>query len=1553
MAEATARSLSPDLAPAAIVGMACVLPGAPDLETFWANVVGGVDSITEVPADRWDPVFYDPSADSPDRFYCRRGGFVDSVADFDPTAFGMMPLAVDGAEPDQLLALAVAARALADAGDPHRVGDPQRVGVIVGRGGYTGSGLRRLEQRVHTAEQLVLSLRALLPGLGTDQLASIKAEFVERLGPARPESAIDLVPNLTASRISNRLDLRGPSHTVDAACASALVALDQALDQLRSGRCDVVVAGGVHHCHDITLWSVFTQLGAISRRQELRVFDRRADGLLIGEGTVMFVLKRLSDAEEAGDRVYAVVRGTGISSDGRATSLMSPSVEGQVLALHRAWEAAERNPDAAGLVEAHGTGTPTGDEVELRTLRTVFGPPSSRLPRPGLGSVKSMIGHAMPAAGAAGLAKAALAVFHGKLPPTLHAEEPHPLVEATRFRLVQSTEPWDGDGPRLAGVNSFGFGGINAHVVIEEHLPSTGRSPHPRRVRPHGHLSANALHPAGGPRGEVVALPAPTPTNLISALGEGGQEAVLLLAGDTPSEVGSRLADLAAHWPGPGGGRPRAGAPSGEGGCRLAVVDPTPKRLELAAAVVTQGRPFTGRNDVWFQPTSLIGSGDGMLAFVFPGLEPEFTPRLEDVASAIGFDARRIVGGATSLEVLGPAVIDAGRLLYRAFEQVGLRPDLCAGHSVGEWTAQVVTGMTPPTALEPLLDELSEGRLPHPDVAYLALGCGAQTAEEMVADLGDVVLSHDNCLHQSVVCGTDASLEVARQRAVERKLFAQELPFRSGFHTPMFEPYVESIRQLFGSLPVGRPSVPVWSATSCAPYPDDPVLVRELTVDHLTHPVNFRGLVTRLHEHGVRVFLEVGVGSLVGFVDDILGDLPHLAVPATNPKRTGLQQLRRACAALWCAGARLDPEALGSETPGQQARLTPPRREGGGTPHSQGRRALRMGSQMVRDLRPLAAEDRPRAALAVLPEAFSGDLGASAPPLVAAYQAAIHEAAAASTLVLERWSRAERSANGNAPLGGEPPGGEHRPPRPAGHPAGRLPEEPSRELAREETFSLATYPAFADHAVFSQPEGWPDQSDRFPIVPLTAMISRFCELAGECCPSLVAVAVTDVRATRWLVVEPPTTATLRATLAPSRPDGLVAVRVAIEGHARATVLMGHGYPEPSPTGVTRGPGATGWARGLPYPPADIYAERWLFHGPAYRAIDEITGWDDSGIEGRVTALEAPGVLLDSAGQVLGLWVALALDDRRTVLPTSVERISFYGPPPRPGASVRCRAAVAGVDHEGVVASLELTGPDGVWARVEGWTERRFDVTNQQFELSRSPGDHVMSEITDHGWAWTQETWLDPASREMTMRLYLNAAERQAYATRNPRAQRNLLLGRVALKDLLRLQRWRRGAGPIFPAEITVANDPHGRPYVSGAVDPGVEVSVAHSQGIGVAISSRNGPVGIDVEAVGPRGPGFADLVLTDGERELVESMTGSPDECITTIWTLKEAAAKAAGTGLMGAPKAFEITERDGGRYRIGDRWLACDRLVADLYPSSSPSEKGVPTAHVVSWTLP
>jgi 3-oxoacyl-(acyl-carrier-protein) synthase len=1275
----------------AIVGLGALFPGAPDATTFWRNIVGGVDAIGTVPESRWDPeLYYDPVNPGADRFYCRRGGFLDDLATFDSSRFGIMPSTVDVAEPDQLLALRVAAEAIADAGGEQALPSRARVGVVVGRGGYLTPGCARLDQRVATS-QLVAIMRDLVPGVDA---GSLRAALVERLGPEQPEASIGLVPNLAASRIANRFDLHGPAYTVDAACASGLVAVEHAVRELAAGRCDAMLAGAVHVTHHPTLWSVFTQLKALSRAGRIRPFDASADGTLLSEGVGMVLLKRLSDAQD--DRVYAVIRGVGTASDGRATSMMTPNPEGQLLAVQRAWYDAGLEPgDGLGLIEAHGTATPAGDTAELRTMTAAFGTGDAV----GIGTVKSMIGHAMPAAGMAGLIKAALALHHRTLPPTLHISSPHSALQGSRFDPIHSARSWD-TAPR-AVVNAFGFGGINAHAVLEPVAFS-------------------------GPD-----VPPPV-------------EPVLTLSGDTPADIERDLLAADSEL------MARSGVPAEDRPCRLTVWAPDARKLKMARQVVARGRRWTGRHGIWFALNPLLNRND-QVAFLFPGFER--TGELTGEES--------VVDHAVQL-------LKAGRHQANRLRAAGIVPSALAGHSMGEWTAMVVAGIYP--TIDSFVESLSPGMVAVADVVYAALGCSAAVAQEAVT--GDVVVSHDNCPHQSVICGPADQLAQVVDRLKANGVLAQVMPFRTGFHTPALAPYLAAARSTVDALPVHPPSVPVWSATSLAPMPSAPGEIRDLVLRHLVEPVRFQPMIRRLHQQGIRAFVQVGTGSLASFVEDTLGDEDHLTVVGDSAER--------AAAALW---------AFGLNRGGRGKRLS-------------------LGLPRIR-LEPM-----------VLDQTVVTDS-----PLGAALNSVLAETSAMAREVVE-------ALNGSVVADTPKP----VVPRP------EIKKPDKAEFTR--VFSLDTMPELVDHCIFPQPDGWPVLSDGFPTVPITGLLEVIEDAARTVAPDGVVTAIEHVRAMQWLAVEPATETTITVH---RTGDG---VRVQVGNYTDGNVVIESAYPKPE----ERTRPSLENPRPAPVPADRLYVDGWMFHGPRYAGVTDIDTLADNGISGTLTVLPAPGALLDNAGQLIGHWMQVSRDVDQTVLPTGIDRVQYYGPAPT--GEVHCTAWITSVTGDQMRADAELRLPDGtLWCRIDGWTTRRFTTDDRIWQVKLRPEHNTLGEPQPGGWVLVTEKWADSATRELMMRRYLTASERDEYRDLDLRAQRQWLVKRVAVKDAVRRWLWNRGAGPIFPAELTVTESGAGVRVRGAFTAP--EVSVAHcvdperpsGGGCAVAIAGESG-VDIRVRPVG-------------------------------------------------------------------------------------------------------
>jgi acyl transferase domain-containing protein/phosphopantetheinyl transferase len=1430
----------------AIVGMACVLPGAPDLATYWRNVQTGVDAIEDVPRTRWDPVFYDPTSSLADRFYCKRGGFVDAYARFDAAGFGVMPVAAEGAEPDQLMALDVATRALADAGYADRAFPRARTGVILGRGNYAGAGRTRLEQHVRTAEQLVRSLRMLLPDLPEADLLRVKREFQAQIPGIGADAAIGLVPNLTASRLSNRLDLGGPAFTVDAACASSLVAVEQASSELSSGRCDMVLCGGVHLCHDEAFWSVFCQLGALSRSQQIRPFDRRADGILIGEGVGVVVLKRLADAERDGDRVYAVIRGTGTASDGRAASLMTPAVEGQLLALERAWRAAGLDPRSIGLLEAHGTGTSAGDAAEVTTLRRFFGDANDlgAAPRAGLGSVKSMIGHTMPAAGIAGLIKAALAVHHGVLPPTLHCEEPVAALEETRFRAITRAEPWErdgahGGGPRRAAVNAFGFGGINAHVVLEEHA-------------------------ASGPRAgisTVAAVASSAPRTLAS-------ERVARFASATRDGL---LADLARD-------DERGAHVHGE---RLAILDPTPARRDRARVIVEKGRPWRGREGIWFSPKGLLDEG-GRVALLFPGVDASFEPRVDDVAARLGLPLPACTV-ARNLEEQGIGIIGVNRLVHRALRAMGVEADLLAGHSIGEWSGMIASGMLQEETIDAFIVGIEPGSLDVPGVVFAAAGCSVERATAAMAGLDRIAISHDNCPHQILFCGQEASVDVALGRLVDDGVLCQKLPFQSGFHSPLFESYLGPHRENFGRFPIAAPHTAMWSATNAAPYPHDSDAIRALAIEHLVKPVRFRETIEALHAEGARVFVQCGTGSLVNFVEDTLRGRPHVAIAANVKERSGLEQLRRVAAALYVEGADLEWSALMDTT-----RLAVP------TPSAAPARAsmtLALGVPLVQHMTPLA---RPSAARAAAPAA---DAGLAGHPLASAFATSMEAIGRAQADVLAGFtSRADGGATALRP----------------------------REVTLTRTLSIETFPELIDHSFFRQAPGWTNLSDLHPVVPMTTLIGIMMDAAEGLCPSLVAVGLEDVRAFRWLAISTPVDARITCKF-----DGVSKVHVAVEGYCEGTVHLADAYP-PAPVADATPLVAESPAE---HDVRQLYDDRWMFHGPQFQGVVALGHVGDDGIRGVLEAGAARGALLDNAGQLFGYWVMVKNETNRMAMPVKIDAIRFHGPPPRVGDRFACTVRIVRQGERDVVADISLARDGVTWCTLLGWEDRRFDTDARLWPVMLFPEKNLLAEpqrdpAADGGVGLVlfADRYRSAPTRDQLARRYLGEAERAQYEKQGPRGQRAWLSGRIAAKDAVRDLLWSRGHGAMFPAEITITNDDAGRPLVRLARGATVRISIAHKEDMAVALASDGEhDVGVDLEKIEPRSEAFASLSFSDDELRMI-TLGDDRDEQLTRMWAAKEAVGKARGTGLQGNPRRFTVRDRVGERLLVDGTWVETRR---------------------------
>ncbi|MFD5396079.1 SDR family NAD(P)-dependent oxidoreductase [Streptomyces sp. NPDC127097] len=868
----------------AIVGMACCYPGAPDTARYWSNVVTGVDSVTEVPADRWDAATYhDPDpARAGERTPSRWGGFLPPLP-FDALAHGIPPASLTGIEPVQLLALDAAAKALADAGYAGRDFDRARTSVVFGA--EAGTELAG-----------AYGLRALHPAYLGDLPPALDAELPRLTEDSFP----GVLANVIAGRIAGRLDLGGANCTVDAACASSLAALDLACRQLRDHDADMTLCGGADVHNGINDYLMFASVQALSPTGRCRPFDAAADGIALGEGVGCLVLKRLADAERDGDRVYAVVKAVGTSSDGRSLGLTAPRPEGQRRALERAYHRAGISPAQVGLLEAHGTGTVVGDTTELAVLTELFEAAGAAPGSCTLGSVKSQIGHTKCAAGLAGLIKAARAVHAGVRPPTLHLTRPAE-ADTGPFRFdTGHARPWPVPvARRIAGVSAFGFGGTNYHAV----LAGYDGAPEP----------AHALTdwPA-----ELFCFRGADRSAAVRAM----DRLTARLAANDQAGRPWPLRDLAAE------------TAAADGPVQVCVVA---EDLDDLAAKLVPARRFTAADGVHPRTRD---ADPGLLAFLFPGqgsqrtgmlgelflafpalrgllddADPDCVAAMFPPAAFTPEDRAAQQAALTDTRVAQPALGLASAAAHRLLTTLGVRPDCTAGHSYGELTALWAAGAYDTAALLRLSARRGEAILSaagDDPGAMAAVVAAPDRVRELTRDTGVVVANH-NAPEQSVISGPTDAVEAAVAALRAAGTEARRLPVACAFHSPQLTAARDTLAAELSATEVTAPAFPVWSGATARPYARAASAVRDTLAGQVAAPVRFVAQIEDMYATGVRTFVEAGPGRvLTGLVGQILGERPHTALALDVPGESGLARLPHVLARLAAAGVPVDPEAL-------------------------------------------------------------------------------------------------------------------------------------------------------------------------------------------------------------------------------------------------------------------------------------------------------------------------------------------------------------------------------------------------------------------------------------------------------------------------------------------------------------------------------------------------------------------------------------------------------------------------------------------------------------------
>ncbi len=1373
------KRVKPEPDEIALVGAGCLYAGATDTAAFWQTVMDQRSTLAPMSSERLQSPNFLRTVDRPEGcLSTARGGFLPSRIPFDAAKHGIMPTALVGAEPDQFLVLEVVEQALAmgriDKKGDHR----QTTAVYIGKGAYPGVGAANLAQHTTAMAQTMSLIQALFPRVAAEDLAELQQAMTRQLDPLNPDSVASSITNLAAGRLSNRLGFMGPHYLIDAACASSLIAVEQGVNELQAGRADMVIAGGSHVCSNVPFLTIFTQLNALSASERLLPFGDEADGTLPGEGVGLVVLKRRRDAERDGNRILALVKGCGSAGDGRGRGVATPNPNGEALAMRRAYQRAGVAPSTIGLLEGHGTATPVGDTVELEALHEVFGRAQSG-PHIALGSAKANFGHCFPAAGAAGLIKAALALYHRVLPAQPAGAGAHPalLADDTPFYLNEQARPWfaPADGlPRRAAVNAFGFGGINSHVILEEY-PCEDEAVLTR---------FDGVWPA-----ELLVFQADS----LSTLAQQVETARLALT------AGTDLRAVAFD-----GYQEKASATF-----RLALVaedgGTAAEQLQQVGALLARGQtPKHGQYDGVF-----FGGGrrPGKLSWLFPGVGAAYPGMLRDIAihfpetrqafdlcvdyyrtddrpdlAALVFPrpARDEDEAAAQKAALFDvdhaaalaAVANAAYLIL--LHRFGLEPDMVLGHSSGGLTAALAAGMLREDLTElsllvmRLMRDYQAGRRKGdiPRMAVLLSYLAPHKAQDMAARFGEgCFVSMENSPEHVVFTVVAEKAEAFCSQLREQGIWFQRLGFEDPFHTPYSRAPFADLD--YDQIDMQKPRLPVYSCTTGDLLDGDAPPLSRQVANQLFDPVRFHAAIESQVRDGARVFLEVGPsGHLSPFVRACLGDRDGVVLSMDRPNQPDLIQLQMVLAQLFVLGFAPDLTRLA------QGRMLP------ASAQPPARTFVDLNMKAVR-----------------LPDDFLRDWVRR------------HDGAASQQARAPFVDSITRGSDG----------------------------ESLRVLRR---LDLQRDLFLLDHQ-FGAFGGRPEAPVRgLPLVPFTVSLEMMAE-AAACLfePGAVLLRATQARAIKWVQVE--ASVQIEMTAQRQAPDrALVTLAYADQpGRILAEAVLHFGR-----AGAGFAP-ATGpvWrleAQSMQEPreqAAETYASRKLFHGPAFRNLVHYHGMSHEGIEGLIRVLPRDGllaetptpafcmdpVLLDGLGQLLGVWSDANLPDARHIYPVLLEDVAFHAPLLPAGTLLRLCVQVTAVDERALTADMWLFYEEGAEAgrlvlSAKGWRAWRFDPPPSIASFWRFPQNLVAEVLARQGsrppFAASLVTYRHPGAKLMTLGenvhafTVLNDRERTLYLQAQQHEpilqQRRRLALQTVAKDAFRAA-WTSENHDLLPMELDV------------------------------------------------------------------------------------------------------------------------------------------------------
>ncbi|MCG2787145.1 MAG: acyltransferase domain-containing protein [Anaerolineae bacterium] len=873
--------------PIALIGVGCTLPGKiTTTGDLLSALREGRDLITEIPSERWNvDAFYDPDNLAPGKTYVRHGGFVEDVYHFDPGFFGISDAEATRMDPQQRLLLQTVWHALEDAGQ--------------------------------SAEELMNSNTGVfLAMMNTNNYSHLKSTFEGPMGLTAYDAMGDAM-SIAAGRIAHFLGLEGPCLTLDTACSSSLVALHLARQSILAGDCDMAIVAGVNIILHPGIHIAFSKLGLMSRAGRCATFDGSADGYIRGEGCMAVILRRQSDAIAKGDRIIASIIGTAVNQDGRTPALTAPNGRSQEKVIRNALARTAINPNEIGYVEAHGTGTPVGDPIEMSAIVNVYGPSRSDDQPLYVGSVKSNFGHIEAGAGLLGLVKSALSLQHEEIFPSIHFSKLNPAIDLGQapVRVATKRTPWlRGETPRLAGVNSFGYSGTNAHAILQE-APAQ-HSGHAKKSKPEEKTLFDSA-------GEMVVISAKSVSSL--------DELVDHWIKSLNAEKNTPLRDVAFT----------AALSRTQLSQRLAVIGKDKDEVKQKLQIWREGRMPKGLSH-----GQAFAKVKPKIAFIFTGQgsqyaemgrelyenEPRFAGTINHIASImdsdLGVPLREVLFGEKSAEHLEntryvqPALFAIEYALADLLRHLGIEPSYVIGHSVGEIVAACVAGSLDledaarfVVARGRLMGQLPAGG------TMLAIAASPEQVQRWVQGKeADVSIATVNGPHAVVVSGRAKAVAAIGAMAQSAGRQIKALEVSHAFHSPLMDPILDELTQVATSMRISPPRIPIVSNTSGDFFADE--IKPEYWSAQVRNAVLFHQGMEKIIDAGCSIVVEIGPHPALTPVVVTAFDSPTLqTVPTLRKDKKDANNLLGTLASLYVNGAPLKFDRLFSNPDYQRVSL--------------------------------------------------------------------------------------------------------------------------------------------------------------------------------------------------------------------------------------------------------------------------------------------------------------------------------------------------------------------------------------------------------------------------------------------------------------------------------------------------------------------------------------------------------------------------------------------------------------------------------------------------------